>query len=387
MTADVVIFGGGVTGLWCRAALERAGVRTLLVERTSLGDGQSVLSQGILHRGVKYAFSAAAAGIGAELERAYGVWRACLDGCGIIDLRGVRVLRSGLVLWSPGGFLARATAEAGALAMKSSVRRLEGAERPAVFRGAGRGVQVWEVDEPVVEPRSLLGALRDAGVGEIARGEVVSISESGGGVRAVVRGDGGEREVWGSRAVFAAGVGNEVLLRLVGEEPSRVSQRRPLHMVYASGAPGELFGHCVEEMSDKPRLTITTSVDGVGRVVWYAGGRVAEDGVGRSEEEQSAAARAEVGACVPWLDVSGLRWRSVRVDRAEGLAAGGKRPEGPMVHARGVWAAVWPTKLALAPVAAEAVVARLGIVGGAGVGESAGGGSAAVAAYPWGGEA
>ncbi len=55
LSTDILIVGGGIAGLWLNARLRRAGYATVLVESASLGGGQSVKSQGIIHGGAKYA--------------------------------------------------------------------------------------------------------------------------------------------------------------------------------------------------------------------------------------------------------------------------------------------------------------------------------------------
>jgi glycerol-3-phosphate dehydrogenase len=53
--ADVVIFGGGIAGLWILNRLRQAGLSAILFESGALGGGQTHKSQGIIHGGLKYA--------------------------------------------------------------------------------------------------------------------------------------------------------------------------------------------------------------------------------------------------------------------------------------------------------------------------------------------
>ena len=56
---DVVIFGGGVAGLWLLDELVRRGRDALLLESSRLGTGQSIAAQGIIHGGLKYSLAGA----------------------------------------------------------------------------------------------------------------------------------------------------------------------------------------------------------------------------------------------------------------------------------------------------------------------------------------
>lgn len=362
---DVVIFGGGVAGLWTRWRLEHAGYSTLLLEQSSLGHGQTIASQGILHRGTKYAFGKDVSQASMELLMAQEVWSRALKGADGPDLRRVAVLSPTTVMWTSESFLSRFTGAVAAGVLKSDVRKLEGDARPAAFKAAPKGVNVWEIDEKVVDSSKLVRELARS-----ARGPMANLSHDSHprwampGVLSWTEASGRSRATHASAAVLCAGVGNESLISSLaathsapGTAGSQVSQRRPLHMVMMRGAPCDLFGHCIRELSDKPRLTVTSACD-ADSFVWYLGGSLAEDGVARDESAQIDAARSAVRECLPWVDCSRASWATLRVDRAEGRTATGKRPDTPIVShisAAGQTLAVWPTKLALAPAAAGRV--------------------------------
>lgn len=360
--ADVLIIGAGVTGLWARFTLAASGYRVLTLERSAMGDGQTAASQGILHRGLKYAMSAGARRATDELQRAQGAWGSALAGeqgpdLRLPDLRAVRVLARTTHLWTSPGMGARLAGEAASRLMLADVRRLEPGERPGVFAAAPDGVRVWAVEEPVVDPSSLLAELARAGDGAGA-GPVLLAP----GVRLHAR-EPAVRAEWGGGTVDAgvvllcAGEGNDELLRRAGLDDGSAMQRRPLHMVVAHGAPAPVFGHCLA-MSDKPRLTVTSDSTGA---AWYLGGGLAEEGVERGEPEQIDAARRELRECLGWVDASRLALRTLRIDRAEGRTPEGKRPDTPVLRAFGPGGrvlAVWPTKLALAPIAAASALAH-----------------------------
>ena len=307
---------------------------------------------------MKYALSAHAADVAKLLAESQSIWEGALagrmadDGCKL-DLRGVKQLVTTMYMWakpvtSGFGFLGGITGAAAALAFKSGVKKVEpGVEASApAFRNAPLNMNLWEVQETCIEAASLVSVMANASQGELIRGRFVREQQQD------------------SIEVLAAGVGNEELLRERGIDPGQWCQRRPLHMVMVRGAPFQLYGHCLKELSDKPRLTITTSKH-EGEWVWYIGGDVAETGVGRGEEEQIQAAKLELSQCMPWITPAqyvSMRWATLRIDRAEGRMADGRRPDGPVVHLFGRTIAVWPTKLALAPVAAKMVLEAVGTI-------------------------
>lgn len=359
---DVVVIGGGISGLWLRAVLTRSGYGVTLIDRGPLGDGQTMHSQGILHRGVKYAFSESAREASGLLKAAGDRWDQAMRGEGVVDLRGVASPSPTTYLWTV-GTLDSLTAWTASKAMRSAVREVGRSGFPPVFAGAPGSARVWSVDEPVVDPGSLLNRLLAQGEGAILRGRVVRLTENpdGSGVEVgVSSGDDPARRFVNSAScvVCAAGEGNRELLGLWAGGDAGACQVRPLRMAMIDGAPFDLYGHCPRPGSDKPRLTVTTGDRGGSRV-WYVGGDVAERGVGQSPAAFHDSIRSEIGRCLPWLQFPGARIASVAINRAEGRTPNGQRPDGPVVRSFGRVVAVWPTKLALAPIAADMAVKEI----------------------------
>lgn len=382
---DVAILGGGVVGLWTLARLRSLGYSCVLLEAHALGAAQSLASQGIIHGGVKYALTGAASKASRAIAEMPAIWNACLRGEGVLDLSAATTLAEHQHLWTSGGFGARLVGLAASKVIRTGVEKIEREARPPAFAGAPRGVDVYAVDEPVLDVRTVLAALRDAaggdewtlkcgvegeGVGPVARPRGIGIDRvsgffAGEDAPAAL----GEIEVRAAKYVLTAGAGNDTILRRCGVAVDHANrwdarmQRRPLHMVLLretqpnnSRELPELFAHCIGGgLTDKPRITVTSARDAEGRRVWYIGGQLAEEGVTRERQEQIAAAKRELAECLPWLPWGrgGLEWATLRIDRAEGLTEDGSRPDEPVVVKVENMIVAWPTKLAFAPAAAE----------------------------------
>ena len=91
-STDIVIFGGGIAGLWLLNSLREAGYQAILFERHTIGGGQTLASQGIIHGGLKYALQGSLTGAAQAIAAMPERWRQCLAGEGDMDLRGTRVL-------------------------------------------------------------------------------------------------------------------------------------------------------------------------------------------------------------------------------------------------------------------------------------------------------
>lgn len=351
---DVAIVGGGIAGLWCRWTLEHAGFSTVLLEKTRLGNGQSAASQGILHRGVKYALGPDAARAAAAADESARAWDEAMSGTRGPDLSGVEVLSPTMLMWTDSGIISKLTGAVASKVLASHVEPARSGDVPPILDVRGRSV--YRVSEKVIDPVSALRALARSAIGPIVSADIESIESTSFGASLAW----GNLQIEAGVVVLCAGEGNEGLLRRLGQPAEQMMQRRDLHMVFARGAPELLFGHWIAAASDKPRLTITSAKSKEG-TSWYLGGDLAESGVTRTEEQQIEVARSELRACFPSLDTGDWEFGTIRIARAEGKSPSGKRPDTPVVRRiDGASAiAVWPTKLVMAPVAAEDLLAMI----------------------------
>lgn len=356
LSTDILIVGGGIAGLWLNARLRRAGFATILIESGTLGGGQSMKSQGIIHGGAKYALHGALTGASEAIAEMPRRWRDSLAGTGELDLQGVRILSEAHYLWSPGTLAGNLTSFFASKAVRGRVEPVKGSDLPPALQDRAFKGRAYRLAELVLDVPSLIARLAELAGDSVMKGQRLDpILEDGQLVGLIVDG----QPIRAQRVVLSSGGGTEALLRDLGlEQPAM--QRRPLHMVLVKAPTLKpLYAHCLGGGS-KPRITVTTHPSADGQRVWYLGGELAEaEGVARSEDEQIAVARHELEKLLPWIDLSQARWATLRVDRAEPAQSSMVRPDNAFVAEHGNLLVGWPTKLALAPDFSDRVFAVL----------------------------
>jgi glycerol-3-phosphate dehydrogenase len=358
ISLDVVIFGGGAAGLWMLDELVRAGHETLLLEAHELGSGQTIASQGIIHGGLKYTLTGLFTPSARAISEMPMIWRRCLAGESRPDLSGTRLRSEFCYLWQTSSIKSRLAMIGARAGLRIAPKKLAAGERPAPLANCP-GI-VARLDEQVIEPGSFISILSQQHSRRIIKIDAINGLEftcrSPGQVDLVrmINPENGEPlDLWPGAVVLAAGAGNQQLRVLAGFS-DQAMQRRPLHMVMIRGDLPALNGHCVDGAAT--RVTITSTRDFGDRMIWQIGGQIAETGVDLESADLIERARRELMEVLPGLSLQRMQWATYRVDRAEAVTRGGLRPEDAHVSRHGNTITAWPTKLALAPAAAERVM-------------------------------
>ncbi|MEM8835768.1 MAG: FAD-dependent oxidoreductase [Planctomycetota bacterium] len=356
---DTLVVGGGIAGLWILDRLVAHGHACALVEADTLGRGQTLWSQGILHGGVKYALAGTLTASAAGISEMPGRWTACLAGSPRDedpDLSGVVVRSDHCHLWRTDSIASRVGMLGAKLGLAVTPTSVATQDRPVALREVPGSIS--RLDECVVDPVSLVRVFHDRHAERIAR---VPIDQQRWTIESDhVRFDTENGGVNASRVVLAAGNGNADIRAQLGLA-SNAMQVRDLHMVLVRGSLPPLNGHCTD--GSKTRLTITSIDLHGGRRVWQVGGELAERGVEMDAPSLIAFAQRELRACLPGVEFTGCEWATYRAPRAEARTASGRRHDLPVVLEEGRVLTVWPSKLVLAPMAADIVADRFPATG------------------------
>lgn len=358
--ADIVIFGGGVAGLWLLNKLRKTGFSAILFDSGALGGGQTYKSQGIIHGGMKYNLAGTLTKDAEALASMPKLWKECLVGKGEIDLSGVTILSQNQHLWSPQRIAAKVMGLLASTTMRSDVSHLPKEKLPRVFQNENFKGEVYALDEIVIDIPSLVRELVKYNQDALFKIEPLNenelkFDERGNLVSATIFHSGASVEIHAQQFVFTAGAGNELIINKLNSKELAM-QRRPLHMVLVkTHFDCPLYAHCLG-LGNRPRITITTHYTQDGSSVWYLGGSLAEDGVNKNSEQQIAAAKSELRALFPWLDFSKAEFATFMVDRAEPKQKGGAKPESSYTKTINNLVVAWPTKLVLAPKLSEDII-------------------------------
>ena len=359
LKCDVVIFGGGVAGLWLLAELRQQGYQVILIENDQLGAGQTRFAQGIIHGGTKYALLGKITASSEAISAMPAVWRDCINGKGVVDLTKVKVLADNQCMWSTAALSSKLAGFFASKLMRSRTDELVNSQRPEIFQNKKFKGKVYKLDEPVLDTASIVSALAEPHIDAIMHS--ASLPQWQSDSNTVFNIDDANGQTWQIQtglSVLAAGQGNAAILDTLGMQQPQM-QLRPLKMVMLRGAlPEKIYAHCLEA-NVNPRVTITSHEDAQGEIVWYMGGQLAEEGINSSDSEQVDVAKKELAAVLPWLDFSKVQWACLDINRAEPQMEKGKRPDTSFIAEQQNIITAWPTKLALAPKLAKDITEKI----------------------------
>jgi glycine/D-amino acid oxidase-like deaminating enzyme len=358
LKTDVAVYGGGVAGLWIASHLTFLGLNTVLFESNAIGAGQTIQSQGILHRGGKYV---------GENEKSLALstesWSSALSGSGPVDLSKVKIFTKQQLLWmtnrkiNKNGYLLRA-----ALAIKGI-----GYFHEAINPDPTHILPKFERDavtlnEPVLSVPSLLAELAKPIRGKLIRGHLQGFEESGQNDKqdAVVHIGNQNYKVIASNHICAMGAANDRYVKQL--KISNVETRlRPLKQIVLTGELPEFYGIGLSNLFHPTIAIVSHPQPDAGKNAWYIGGHLA-DGANaqKTDEKIITELKRFLKDCGFEIEIPSLSAHTNYAVRAEASIRDRKNSSRtPVIGNRGNVFLVWPNKLTNTPSLANQLMPRL----------------------------
>jgi len=365
---ELCIIGGGIAGLWTLAQARAQGINAILFEKNSLGGKQTILSQGIIHGGSKYALQGVITGATMAIADMPRLWLDALQGKtdkNQVQLPNTQLLAEHQFLIPSSGVDTKLLSFFGSKTMRSFTQKVKSKDLPEGMQALSIKQTCFQLFEPVLQIETLIADLYQQHSESIFQADISAqdIQESADTVNIRLK-QNDQVEVLLSCDYLAitAGEGFSDYQSLQVEQEM---QLRPLHMLAMQSEDPQaplpaLFAHFIGR-SSKPLLTVTShpNAEQPDNHTWYLGGDLAEQGVGKSHEEQVQLAKKQLAKLLPKLQLEKLHFQSIEINRAEPKQSALLRPDDAYCYQKDENSRIitaWPTKLALAPRVAEQVL-------------------------------
>ncbi len=285
-----------MAGLWLHNRLRNLGYHCVLLEKSALGSGQTLASQGMIHGGIKYTLAGVTTKASETIAAMPDAWRGCLQGDGQLDLSAVNTLSDDYFLFSDSSAGSKLTTFFGSRALRGRISSLARKDFPEALQNDQFNGKVYQLQDLVIDTSSLLEVLLMQHRESVLLADAVPVMNEHG----IAHLELGGQQLRAKRYVLCAGAGNEMLLQQM-DISSIAAQRRPLKQVMLSGPDlPPLYAHAVAmQISATPRMTITTHYTRDNKPVWYLGGGIAEEGVDLTEPEKISKTKPALARLVP----------------------------------------------------------------------------------------
>lgn len=359
---DIVIIGAGIAGLWLTNALCTMGFNCILLENNAIGAHQTINSQGMLHSGVKYALQGTVTQDTQAIKNAPFLWQQALLNNIAIKLTKDCILANCQYLWSNNQLSSKIANFFVSKVLQSMVDKVEQNNFPEPFTNPQFNGSIYKLNETVLNLQNTLQELFNP-IKDICikiNSIDFELEQNSDSIRKLFLDIKGEKFLLSAKKyIFTAGEGIDKFIKLFNNSPKM--QVRPLHMVAlkAKSLP-MLYGHNIG-LQQLPTISITSHQTADNHIVWQCGGKIAEDGVNKSIEEQIQTFKATITSIFPWLDFNNPKhvWGSFSINRAENLRNDGKKPTHATWFPLNNTIFAWPTKLVLAPMMADDIIKHL----------------------------
>jgi hypothetical protein len=356
---DLIIFGAGIAGLWTLNHFRGLGYNAILLETDSIGCGQTIAAQGIIHSGLKYAFAGKVNKLAQSISAMPDRWRSAFKGDGPVDLSAAHMNAQTQYLMIPGGLMGGLMSLVTRKALGGNVRECPRNEWPDAVTQTGFKGQIVFMDEPVIDVPSVIKALAEPHkdyIFQINQNDVTFESSEDSAITSMTIGD---VNLQATQFIFTAAGSNHAIATSLKHDGGLKTQKRPLVQGMMKNAPYEMYAHLVGP-SDKPIATITTHTAKDGSLVWYLGGNVAERDVSAPPADVYKSIHDGFKKYLPNIDLTQFEWSVLPINRVEGQSSTQNHlPDTPTIHVCANALYCWPTKMTFAPLLADMLAEKL----------------------------
>ncbi len=350
-STDIVIFGAGIAGLWAFHRLKLMGYDVVLFEVSSIGGGQTIASQGIIHSGLKFSIAGKINNLAKSISAMPEHWRAALNGSGEIDLSATTINATSQQMLIPKGFMGNLTNIITRKALGDSVQKLPREQWSNELKNSGFNGSIVNMGELVLDVPSLIRALADPYKDSIRK---ITREQAAEPFKFL-----SDNNITAKRIIFTSAGSNEKIATNNNHDKGLKTQKRPLMQGIIKNAPFPLYAHLIGK-TDKPVASITTHKMSDGTLVWYLGGGVAERSTNSNPEEVYSAAKKAFKSYLPNIDLSNVEWSVLPINRVEGKSnTDSWMPDTPTIHHADNVLYCWATKLTFAPMLSDMILKDL----------------------------
>ncbi len=335
---DIAIFGAGIAGLWLLHTLKQRGYDVVLFERETIGCGQTIAAQGIIHSGLKFSLAGKVSTLAKSISAMPDRWREHLH----TDLKHTKISADSHQLLIPHGFFGGLTKLVAQKALGNNVHEIDQVDWEVSLKNSGFKGSLIYMDEPVLDVPSLIRSLADPYRDYIKRADETILNE-----------------ISPKRTIFTSAAKNHAIAKQFAHDKGLETQKRPLLQAMMKKAPFPLYGHLVGK-TDKPIASITTHKTTSEELVWYFGGGVAERSTDAPPEDLYKDILKALTKYLPNINISDAQWASLPINRIEGKSnTDGWMPDTPTIHRAGNTIYCWPTKLTFAPLLGDMILKEI----------------------------
>lgn len=364
--SDITIIGGGVAGLWTANVLKQMGFNCILIEKHSLGNYQTINSQGIIHGGVKYSLVGKISNATSNISKMTEAWDLSFSNKisnkpNLVDLSLTKINSTCHDLCFPNSnfFKLSSFVTSKILSSKCKIISKNDQDYQNSLNQLGYNGIVYRITEKVVDTKSLINNLSKNIENNIIQLDNYEINYQDNQINNInFESKNQNYNIKSQLYIFTSGQNNQHIINFSEHLPKQ--QLRPLQMIFAKPDINiNLFAHFIgkDNKNNKPFATITTHKNINNENILYFGGQVAEsEYIDTPKDIHINNLKKQIKTIFPKVNINNWQWDTIKINRAEASQEYNKMPDTSFAIKQNNIILGWPTKLTFAPDFADRIL-------------------------------